>query len=144
MRARQLSIAAGVVSLSARAPLLPAWALLLSACASSSSSRDVPAVIVDPTPATRAELRLAVQRALHSDPILLSDDALTRSDLLPIDRIPRRDSRGRLMNGLEIGRKPEMFRLVRSGQACVLIHDDAEQLRQTLQGTLCRPLPRKG
>ncbi len=112
----------------------------LPGCATS-ALRDVPAVIVDPTAQSRAELSLAVQRALHSDPIPLSDDALTRSSLLPIDRMPRRDSHGRLLNGLEIGHKPEIFKLVKRGNACVLIHDDVEQLRQTLAATRCRAAP---
>jgi hypothetical protein len=86
-------------------------------------------------------LILAVLRALHSDPIPLADDALTQRSLLPIDRIPRRDSHGRLLNGLEIGRKPEVFRLVKSGNSCVLIHDDVDHLRQTLMATRCKPAP---
>jgi len=120
--------------------IIATGAILLPGCATS-SSRDVPAVIVNPTPQSRAELSVAVQRALHSGPIPLADDALTQSSLLPIDRIPRRDSRGRLLNGLEIGRKPEMFRLVKSGNSCVLIHDAVDHLRQVLTATKCRPAP---
>ncbi len=120
-----------------------ACTILLCACASSAAGRDVPAVIVDPTPGSRAELRLAVQRALHSDPILLSDDALTRTSLLPIERIPRRDARGRPLNGLIVDGKPEMFRLVKNGSACVLIHDDKEQFRQTLAASRCKAAPKK-
>jgi hypothetical protein len=122
---------------------LAASATLLSACATSSAGADVPALIVNPTPESRAELRLAVQRALHSDPVPLSDDALTRNSLLPIDRIPRRDAQARLLNGLEIGHRPQVFRLVKNGKRCVLIHDDAEQLRQTLTATRCVPAPRR-
>ncbi len=121
---------------------LAASATLLSAC-TTSSGRDVPALIVNPTPESRAELRLAVQRALHSDPIPLSDDALTRNNLLPIDRIPRRDAQGRPLNGLEIGHRPQLFHLVKNGKSCVLVHDDAEQLRQTLTATRCIPAPRR-
>ena len=121
--------------------IIAAEVILLAGCATS-SSRDVPAVIVNPTPQSRAELSLAVQRALHSDPVLLADDALTQSSLLPIDRMPRRDSHGRLLNGLEIGRKPEVFRLVQSGSSCVLIHDDVDHLRQPLTATRCQPAPR--
>ena len=120
--------------------IIAAGVILLAGCATS-SSRDVPAVIVNPTPQSRAELSVAVQRALHSGPIPLADDALTQSSLLPIDRIPRRDARGRLLNGLEIGRKPEMFRLVKSGNSCVLIHDAIDHLRQVLTATKCRPAP---
>jgi len=120
---------------------IAAGVIAVAGCATS-SARDVPAVIVNPTPQSRAELSLAVQRALHSDPIPLSDDALTQSSLLPIDRMPRRDSHGRLLNGLEIGRKPEVFRLVKSGNSCVLIHDDVDHLRQALPATRCKPAPR--
>jgi hypothetical protein len=121
--------------------IVAAGVIALAGCATSSSS-DVPAVIVNPTPQSRAELSVAVQRALHSDPIPLSDDALTQSSLLPIDRIPRRDSHGRLLNGLVIGRKPEMFRLVKNGNSCVLIHDAVDHLRQVLTATSCKPAPR--
>ena len=121
---------------------LAASTLLLSGC-TTSSGRDVPALIVNPTPESRAELRLAIQRALHGDLVPLSDDALTRSSLLPIDRIPRRDSQGRLLNGLQIGHPPQMFRLVKNSKSCVLIHDDAQQLRQTLTATKCMPEPRR-
>ena len=115
-----------------------AGAVLLPGCATSAAP-DVPAVIVDPTPESRAELALAVQRALHSDPIPLSEDALTHSSLLSIDRMPRRDSHGRLLNGLEIGRKPETFHLIKSGKSCVLVHDDVEHLRQVLTAAKCKP-----
>jgi hypothetical protein len=120
---------------------IAAAASVLAGCAAS-PSRDVPALLVDPTPQSRAELSLAVQRALHSGPIPLSPEALTDSSLLPIDRMARRDSHGRLLNGLEIGRKPEVFRLVRSGNSCVLIHDDVDHFRQTLTVSKCRPAPR--
>ncbi len=115
---------------------------VLPACTTSSGSGDAPALITNPTPASRAELRLAVQRALHSDPILLADDALTRSSLLTIDRLPRRDSHGRLLNGLDVRGRPEQFRLVRTGGSCVLIHEDSEQLRQKLSSTTCQRAPR--
>ncbi len=115
---------------------------ILPACATS-SGREVPAVIVDPTPASRAALRLAVQRALHSDPILLADNALTHSNLLPIERVRRRDPQGRPLNGLDVGGRPELFHLVKSAEDCVLIHDDTEQLRQVLAATKCSPVPPK-
>ena len=103
----------------------------------------MPAVIIDATPTSRAELRLAIQRALHSEPVLLADDALTRNDLLPIDRVQRRDPQGRPVNGLDVRGRPELFRLVMSGKTCVLIHVDAEGLRQALPSTKCQPVPRK-
>jgi len=115
---------------------------LLSACASS-SSRDTPAVLTNPTQATRAELRLAVQRALHSDPVLLAPDALTTTNLLIIDRFVRRDPAGRPLDGLNFGGRPEQFQLVRVNKECVLVHLGVDPIRQTMRSATCAPLPRK-
>ncbi len=82
-----------------------------------------------------------MQRALHSGPVLLADDALTQSEMLSIDRGMRRDPQGRPLNGLDAHGRPELFRLVKTHDGCVLIHLDAGQLRQTLQSTTCRPAP---
>jgi len=112
------------------------------ACASS-ASRDTPAVLTNPTPATRADLRLAVQRALHSDPILLAPDALTTTNFLSIDRFVRRDAAGRPLDGLNFGGRPELFQLVRVNKECVLVHMGVDPLRQTLRSATCAPLSRK-
>ncbi len=112
---------------------------LLSGCVASSAERDVPAVITNPTPSSRGELKLAVQRVLHSNPILLADDALTESDLLSIDRVVRRDAEGRPLNGLDVRGRPELFRLVKAGNDCVLIYLGLEQIRQRLAATTCLP-----
>jgi hypothetical protein len=117
-------------------------AALLSACASS-ASRDTPAVLTNPTPASTADLRLAVQRALHSDPILLAPDALTKTNLLSIDRFVRRDSAGRPLDGLNFGGRPEVFQLVRANKECVLVHVGVDPIRQTLRSATCAPLARK-
>jgi len=115
---------------------------LLSAC-TSSGSRDKPAVLTNPTPASQAELKLAVQRALHSDPILLAPDALTTTNLLSIDRYVRRDSAGRPLDGLNFGGRPELFQLVRADKECVLVHMGVDPIRQTLHSATCAPLRRK-
>jgi hypothetical protein len=117
-------------------------AALVCACASS-ASRDMPAVLTNPTQATRVDLRLAVQRALHSDPILLGPDALTTTNLLTIDRFVRRDAAGRPLDGLNFGGRPELFQLVRVNKECVLVHMGVDALRQTLRSATCAPLPRK-
>jgi len=117
-------------------------AALLSAC-TSSASRDRPAVLTNPTPATRADLRVAVQRALHSDPILLAPDALTTTNLLNIDRFVRRDAAGRPMDGLNCGGRPEQFQLVKVDKECVLVHVGVDPIRQTLRSATCAPLARK-
>jgi hypothetical protein len=117
-------------------------AALLSACASS-ASRDTPAVLTNPTQATRAELRLAVQRALHSDPVVLAPDALTTTHFLIIDRFVRRDAAGRPLDGLNFGGRPERFQLVKVHKECVLVHMGVDPIRQTLPAATCAPLPRK-
>src|SRR5512144_2563069 len=78
----------------------------------------VPAVIVDPTPESRAALQQAVTDALHGLDVLLAPDALTRESVLLLE--PRH------MEGRET-RTGEKFRLVKSGAQCVLIHERTGQ-----------------
>ncbi|MEJ2133395.1 MAG: hypothetical protein P8Y95_17615, partial [Gammaproteobacteria bacterium] len=71
--------------------------LLLCACQSQANpSDDVPAVIVEPDPESRAELRQIVSGALHDAPVQLADDALTTSSLLVIERRQIRTLEGRI------------------------------------------------
>jgi hypothetical protein len=101
-------------------PAVVALALALAACAARSAPRDVPALLVSPTAASRSELTRVVSRALGGAPVTLADDALTSDGTLIVERTPRRDAQGRLLVGRETGR-PEHFRLVRSGSRCVLV-----------------------
>jgi hypothetical protein len=106
-------------------------AALLAACASSSPRPDslegaVPAVIVEPTPKSRAALLQAVTDALGQEP-LLADDALTRESVLLVER--------RHVEGRERG-TPERFRLLLAGGRCVLVHERTGQ-RAPLVDTRC-------
>src|SRR5207245_7281567 len=92
---------------------------VLSACEALSAQPDAAAVIVHPTAASRAELSRAVSLALQGAPVTLADDALTRDSLLVIEPAHPRDASGLPLNGRE-RRKPEQFRLVKSGARCVL------------------------
>ena len=94
--------------------------LLLSACNTPSAPQDVPALIVDPTENSRAELRLVVSRALNGIEVTLADDALTQTSLLTVERRPIRDLQGRLLEGRKLG-MPHRFRLVKNGSDCVLV-----------------------
>ena len=96
---------------------------------------DVPAVIVRPTPESRAALARAVSTALHGAKVTLADDALTAASTLVIERAPQRDPRGLPANGRELG-LPERFRLVKSGADCVLVHDRSGA-RLKLDATEC-------
>lgn len=119
---------------------LPAvGALLLSACTLSQAQEEVPAVITHPTPASRAELSRAVSEALQSTPVTLADDALTNTSSLFIERTPRRDAAGRLLNGREL-RRPEKFRLVKQGDQCVLVHENSAA-RRRLEAVSCEAEP---
>ena len=53
---------------------------------SDDATDDVPALLIDPTAATTAELRGVIETVLPGRRILLADDALTKSSLLIVDR----------------------------------------------------------
>ncbi len=109
----------------------------LAACAAARPRPDVPAVIVDPTPESRAALARAVGEAFHGAPVTLAPDALTRSSTLTVERAPLRDPSGTPAQGRELA-PPERFRLVRSGDACVLVQVRTGK-RLSLGATTCSP-----
>src|SRR5258708_13046062 len=88
---------------------------LLASCATSGGKRPaedgVPAVIVEPTPESRAALLQAVTDALGVEP-LLADDALTRGSTLIIER--------RHLEGRERA-LPEKFHLLKIGDPRVTV-----------------------
>lgn len=102
---------------------------LPAACAVSTAQEEVPAIIAHPTAQSRAELSRAVREMLQNDKVTLADDALTASSSLFIERTPRRDAGGRLLNGRELGR-PDLFRLVKQGNRCILVHDNNDTRRR--------------
>jgi hypothetical protein len=116
--------------------LASAAALLLSACALSQAQPDVPAVIVDPSAASHAELLGAVTKALGVSSITIADDALTTDSTLIIERSRILDSNGRQLSGRDYG-KPEIFSLVKNGSQCVLVRT-SDASRQVLAKTSCR------
>jgi hypothetical protein len=124
---RCLRLVAGALT----APLV----LAISACAMSNEVSDVPAKIVGPTAESRAELQRAVSKALDGMPVTLADDALTRESILTIERQQARDSSGQRIDAREIER-PELFRLVKRGSDCVLVHEQT-LTRTTLRSTRC-------
>jgi hypothetical protein len=111
-------------------------AMLLSACASSQAQPDVPAVIISPSAASRADLLAAVTHALGVADITIADDALTTDSTLIIERSRILDSSGRQLSGRDYG-KPEVFSLVKNGNHCVLVRM-SNASRQVLAKTSCR------
>ena len=111
----------------------------LPACRAWPDGRGAPAIITQPTAASRSDLELAVSHALGGAPVRLADDALTRDSLLIVGRAQARDVRGLPLNGRELGR-PQHFRLLRRGSRCVLLHMESGKSR-VLAHTSCRVLP---
>jgi hypothetical protein len=108
----------------------------LVACQAPARQPDVAAVLVDPTPQSRAQLAMAVNEMLGVSSVALADDALTRSSVLLIERSPARDPGGVRITGRDYG-KPETFTLVKSGGGCVLV-SGRDGRRIVLTDATCR------
>jgi hypothetical protein len=113
-----------------------AGVLALASC-HARAPQDAPAVIASPSPESRAELRRVVSEALGGAPVTLADDALVRETTLVVERARARDAEGRPLDGRE-KRRPEHFRLVKSGDSCVLVHEQTGR-RFPLSGVTCTP-----
>ena len=106
----------------------------LAACKHVVPDADEPALIRDPSDASRAALQQAVNRALGTE-VLLADDALTTTSVLIVERrIPRgvtgSPAQGRMMD------EPVRFTLVTNGTDCVLV-DERNGSRYPLANTDC-------
>ncbi len=110
--------------------------LVCPACASL-SARDVPALIVDETPQSRAELLRTLGEAMNGAPVTLAEDALTKDSMLLLERQEPRDERGLPFSGRLAG-KPEAFQLVKRASRCVLVQQRTGQ-RFTLASASCAP-----
>lgn len=111
-------------------------AALVASCASAPPPRTavqgVPALIVEPTPRSRAALLQAFTDLLDGAQPLLADDALTKESALVITR---RHSEGR-----DTGSPALRFVLLRDGARCVLVREGTGQ-RAVLVDTSCAPAP---
>jgi hypothetical protein len=94
---------------------------ILVACKTSGVQVEVPALLASPGIEVRQELQLAVSNALHGVPIVLANDALTRSSLLIVEQRPVRNLDQQPATGRMLG-LPEQFRLLRRSEDCVLLH----------------------
>lgn len=112
-------------------------ALLPAACAQRKAPPEVPAVLTNPTEPCRAELLRVVREAMNGAPVTIADAALTADDTLIIEPAARRDARDMNLGGRET-RRPDHFRLVRSGSQCVLVHAESGR-RWTLTSATCSP-----
>lgn len=98
-----------------------------------------PAVIVDPSESSRAELVRIVGEALGHSDVLIANDALTGESSLLIERKPARDATGQRLSGRDYDR-PERFDLVKQGSKCVLVHSSTSK-RYELKDVHCKTLP---
>lgn len=119
----------------------------LIACASAPPAADprpalpqgVPALVVDPTLASRAALSQAVTDLQDGRrPAILADDALTKESLFYLERTPRYDPEGHRLDGRDRS-VPESFRLLKSGDDCVLVREKTGRFT-FLVATKCAPL----
>jgi hypothetical protein len=107
----------------------------LSCIAACPEPTDPPAIIVNPSGASRMELARVVREALHGMPATLADDALTTSNTLVIEHANPRDASGRPLNGRSLDR-PERFELFTRKSRCVLVQSRTGR-RWTLRHTQC-------
>ena len=87
--------------------------LLVTACKTGAVRAEVPAILVDPTTESRAELHQIVGSLLGGRTVTIADDALTTQSMLVIEP--------KYLTGRDLG-KPDQFRLLLSGSDCVLVH----------------------
>ena len=111
----------------------------LAACQAPAPQRDVAAVLLNPTPQSRAQLANALNEMLGVSSVTLADDAFTRSSVLLIERSPARDPDGVRITGRDYG-KPETLTLVKSASACVLVNA-RDGMRIVLTDATCREAP---
>jgi hypothetical protein len=113
-----------------------AGVLALASC-HARAPREVPALVAKASPESRAELQRVVSDALGGAPVTLADDALVRESTLIVERARPRDAEGRPFGGRE-REKPEHFRLVKSGESCLLVQESTGR-RFPLAAVACSP-----
>ena len=107
---------------------------MLAGCQTVNGVYDQPARIVNPDAESRAALQAAVNEALGTE-VMLADDALTDSSLLPIERKPTGTMEDPVREGL-ILEDPISLQLVKNGGDCVLIKM-SDGSRYPLSNTNC-------
>jgi 2-polyprenyl-6-methoxyphenol hydroxylase-like FAD-dependent oxidoreductase len=116
--------------------LVALLAALPAACQTATPPEERPALVISPTPESRAELAGLVSTALGAE-VALAADAFTADSLLIVERVPHRDPRGVRIQGREAG-TPHHFRLLLVGDACTLLHVGTGR-RWPLTSTTCAP-----
>jgi hypothetical protein len=111
--------------------------LTVTGCRTAAMAEVEPALLVEPTLQTRAELQRLVAAAVGGD-VTLSESALTDSHLLVIERKRHVSIDGTRIQGRDLA-APERFMLVRDGEECLLEYDRTGE-RWPLAGAVCTPV----
>jgi hypothetical protein len=109
-------------------------ALVLTACKSVVPDATRPALIVEPTDASRAALQATVNRLLDTE-VVLSGEALTDTSFLFIERSVPQSIEGSPAKGRNM-EMPYRFTLLTNGIDCVLV-DERDGSRHLLADTKC-------
>ena len=115
--------------------LMRAALLVVSAMGVAGCKDVVPAVIVDPTDASRQALQNAVNAAFNTD-VMIAPNALTDSSVLYVERRELLDADGTPLQGRHRD-TPFEFRLVTDGSNCILV-DQRDGSRHILADTRCK------
>ena len=108
--------------------------IVLAGCQTVSKTDDVPAIVTNPTAASRAAVQRAVKDFLTIE-VTIADDALTSSSLLIIERNPPRGMQNQVATGRNMDPAIQ-FRLVLNGTDCILV-DTRDDSRRVLEDTAC-------
>jgi hypothetical protein len=112
-------------------------ALLASGACSSGTAGGVPAVLVDPSPAVRAELQRIVGAAAGAPDVILGASAFVHETTLVVERRRQLAADGTRIAGRVI-EEPIRFELQREGRDCVVVRLDTRE-RWRLAGADCSP-----
>jgi uncharacterized lipoprotein YbaY len=111
--------------------------LLLAGCQTINANDDQPAVVVQPSDASRAALKQALSTIFGGEKITLADDALTRSSMLTLENNPPESADSEAALGRVVTR-PYSFQLIKNQQGCFLVDLRVGQ-RHLLANTTCAP-----
>jgi hypothetical protein len=96
--------------------------LACAACSRQTVNDEVPALLVEPTPAQHTALLSAIATLMGETPLTIADDALTESSAFTLERPRPAGPVNSTATGRVLG-VPERIRLVKIRDACVIIHE---------------------
>ena len=109
--------------------------LLLAACTAANENSETPALIVEPTQASRAALRRTLAGLFAGLEVNVAADALTRSSLLVLQHSPQQKIDSQPALG-RVVTDPLRFRLIIIEDGCYLV-DPRDGRRHLLADTTC-------